>query len=105
MTSDLIRRSELLKKAIGVSEFDDGWERVLRAVPVLDIEMAEAVDAVIVKHGRWEYIADYGCGNCYGYCSVCRSEQRGANATALKMANNFCPNCGAKMDLEEVSND
>lgn len=47
--NDLISRAELLKKAIRVSEFDEGgWERVLRAVPVEDIEAAEAVDAVQV---------------------------------------------------------
>lgn len=44
MTNDLISRSELLAKSIRVTETDEGgWERVLRAVPVEEIEKAEAV--------------------------------------------------------------
>lgn len=68
MTNDLISREALLKKSIRVTETDEGgWERTLRAVPVEEIEKAEAVDAAPVVHGRWEHIANYGGGNCYGY--------------------------------------
>ena len=50
MTNDLIGRSELLKKAIRVSEFDEGgWERILRAVPVEEIEAAEAVAGDLIE--------------------------------------------------------
>ena len=46
MTTDLISRSALLSKAIRVTETDEGgWERTLRAVPVEDIEAAEAVQS------------------------------------------------------------
>ena len=65
------------------------------------IDDMPTIDAAPVVHGRWENIANYGCGNCYGYCSECRSEVRAENATALKMANNFCSYCGARMDKEE----
>ncbi len=45
------------------------------------------VDAVPVVHGRWiKYITCYRCSEC------------GHQVTS---ADNFCPNCGAKMDLEE----
>ena len=106
MTNDLIRRSELLKKAIRVSEFDDGWERVLRAVPVLDIEMEEAVDAAPVVHGRWIHCA--GKSNVW-HCSECggrimyNQTRKTYNIKKLPVseANKFCKHCGAKMDKEE----
>lgn len=50
MTNDLISRSALLSKAIRVTEADEGgWERTLRAVPVEDIEAAEAVNLRVVR--------------------------------------------------------
>ena len=90
MTNDLISRSALLKKAIGVSEFDDGWERVLRAVPVLDIEMAEAVDAAPVVHGRW--IDSNGAIRC----SECLHTPLYDYHGRLKLSK-ACPTCGANM--------
>ena len=54
---------------------------------------APTVDAVEVVHGRlietgWdeEYTA-------YGNCSICKADNR--------MSNNYCGNCGAKMDGEK----
>lgn len=100
MTNDLISRSELLKKAIGVSEFDDGWERVLRAVPVLEIEMAEAVDAAPVVHGRWipNIREDTRAYPPYIYqngfkCSLCGRVTRSDKEP-------YC-HCGARMGKEE----
>ena len=84
---DLIRRSGLLEKAIRVSEFDEGgWERTLRAVPVEDIEAAEAVDAAPAEaHGRWiDRDGKTWCDKC------------GASNKAYKPP--FCPHCGARMD-------
>ena len=45
-----------------------------------------------VKHGQWETypIAD----DCW-QCSVCGTLRMGSQS-------NYCPNCGAKMDLDEV---
>ena len=54
------------------------------------ISAMPTVDAVEVVHGRWidarEYCGDYLCSNC----------------DALYGTNkfNYCPNCGAKMDME-----
>lgn len=111
MTNDLISREAAVKllcdKADGyyVSMFATSDEchvaRIVALEAANEIESIPTVDAKTVVHGRWENIANYGCGNCYGYCSECRSEVRAENATALKMANNFCPHCGAKMDKEE----
>lgn len=56
------------------------------------------VDAVEVVHARWENIRNFGSGNCFGYCSNCKTPQKAADATALKYGHKFCHWCGAKMD-------
>ncbi len=67
---------------------------------VEDIEDAEEIDAEPVRHGRWipnfESITPLRTKICEE-CSLC-------GRTVLRYvpepANKFCPNCGAKMDLE-----
>lgn len=101
---DLISRAALLKKASRVTETDEGgWERVLRAVPVEEIEAAEAVDAASVVHGQWiehesSYDGELECAHCHarfdGEIWYMQMDYRGWPK--------FCPNCGAKMDEEET---
>lgn len=50
---------------------------------------APTVDAVPVRHGRWEYKK---CG-FYKVCSECMTEFENDGCFEY-----FCPNCGAKMD-------
>ena len=68
------------------------------------LDNAPTVDAVPVRHGRWVRIGIKGRKGLpiYPCCSVCgivsaafRSEWEG-----LRGPWKFCPNCGAKMDLE-----
>ena len=48
-----------------------------------------------LKHGRWEEVIGKGIfGKRYLRCSNCESEN------GLMIHFNYCPNCGAKMDLE-----
>ena len=55
------------------------------------IRYMDAADVVTVRHGRWVY----PIGMAYNYvCSEC-----GKSIGVIK--HNYCPNCGAKMDLEE----
>ena len=65
--------------------FDRGLDRAQRAI--LD---APATDVAPVRHGRWLYhtLID---GHIYSECSECHK---------LRIIDNFCPNCGAKMDKE-----
>lgn len=68
------------------------------------LAIAPTIDAVPVVHGRWiRDHGDYGkliCSRC-----ECRAEYR-AKETELGFnifnvsPSNFCPNCGATMDLE-----
>lgn len=55
-------------------------------------------DVAPVVHGRWiekvDMVSSYlsGCEELFAECSVCHA--------AEVMGSNYCPNCGAKMDLE-----
>ena len=54
-----------------------------------------AVDVAPVVHGKWIHLVlmpDDVTGHTYGECSHCRK---------LRIVDNFCPNCGAVMDLED----
>lgn len=55
-----------------------------------------SVDAVPVRHGRWIYhIDDLFPAESTQECDQCHEEQ------PLICDDNFCPNCGAKMDGRE----
>lgn len=64
----------------------------------IEIEGLPAADVRPVRHGRW--------GNKKGgffefaACSLCGEEAPTAGITP-----NYCPNCGAKMDLEGENDD
>ena len=59
------------------------------------LQYAPAVDAVEVVHGRLiPTIANVDC-----HCSVCRAEFDNILSKAVERWN-YCPNCGACMDLE-----
>lgn len=56
---------------------------------------AETIDAAPVVHGRWEEIRDpYGALEGWIHTECGRE---------VKCAENYCPTCGAKMDLPEDS--
>ena len=50
-----------------------------------------AADVAPVRHGRW----NDSLARITPYCSVCGHSHR-----CLIRTPNYCPNCGAKMDLE-----
>lgn len=53
------------------------------------------VDVAPVEHGRWNDNID----GITPYCSVC-----GRTHGCVRRTPAYCPNCGAKMDLEEQNN-
>lgn len=63
-------------------------------VPVAEIDWLPAADVTTVVHGRWIEDND-GDGR---YCSVCGTDYCYMMEDCEKYL--FCPNCGAKMDLE-----
>ena len=70
----------------------------IRDIKALISAMPE-VDAVPVKHGRWEYIPGDGKFRAILICRRCRRSVGEYNRF------NYCPHCGAKMDLEEQHDD
>lgn len=78
--------------------FDRGLDRAQRAI--LD---APAADVAPVRHGRWEKEPPYtSVGGEYKkalICSQCHSFFVSDGNKPWQM-HNYCPNCGAKMDLE-----
>ena len=59
-----------------------------------------AADVAPVRHGRWVQVIvhiefeDGFVDRVEEYCSVCHEQNE-------KLCTYFCPNCGAKMDLED----
>ena len=89
---------EYMKKHIvaGDSDFLKGY---LNGIEGLANGLAElpAVDAVEVKHGRWEPRTDaIGFVRC-SVCHDCNIYDDWADGKKW----NYCPNCGAKMDGDE----
>lgn len=75
------------------------WEGAYKAL--MYISQLPAEDVRLVKHGRWIGIHEYcekkgyipsGMGS-YNWCSECEKAE-------LKKSD-WCPNCGARMDLKE----
>ena len=62
------------------------------------IEQQPTVDPVV--HGRWigYHEADFGWDEYGVRCSNCEFEVEDRD---VKFSMNYCPNCGAKMDLKE----
>lgn len=93
----------------------------VQVVDVGDIEEAPTLDAVIVKHGRWEWFCneplDFNGYTYYSYgyrCTACRDggtcwirENKLSESEELFFKNEefiedkYCSACGAKMDLKE----
>lgn len=63
----------------------------------------DMVDYAPVVHGRWICInkryGEYECSVCHGVDANC-SDYYGIHAVTEQ---EFCPNCGAKMDKEETN--
>jgi DNA-directed RNA polymerase subunit RPC12/RpoP len=60
------------------------------------IDTAPTVDAVEVKHGRWEYNPPTITLNASWQCSACRKVYWEHILETRYF--DYCPNCGAKMD-------
>lgn len=85
------------KDEAGEHEFALGIDTVIYL-----LEQAKAVDAEPVRHGKWEVkqqtkmFNDYmTISGKYPTCNLCGFAEMGVSNNT-----NYCPNCGAKMDLE-----
>ena len=67
-----------------------------------DLDEIEAADVAPVKHGRWERYWSEAYWIYFHSCSVCLASALTKDETMHdEVLSNYCPNCGAKMDLKE----
>ena len=69
------------------------------------IEELRGVDAALVVHGRWVKMTGMMPPEYYGHycCSECKWRMKGLrNSWTREEELSYCPNCGAKMDKEEI---
>ena len=99
--SDYISRDEIfsvwrsMPKPASISSLTDAINRT----PAADVEP--------VRHGRW--ISWEDADNCIPSpnrheCSVCHDAAQ-VLVNKIELLSNYCPNCGAKMDLEGENNE
>lgn len=65
----------------------------------MGVKAFPTADVAPVVHGRWEEKED-GFGDVYYDCSVCRESFCLIDGMPTDNLYIYCPNCGAKMDLE-----
>lgn len=79
------------------SAYHEGWSDACDYIRSR-LESLPAADVAPVRHGRWIW-ADDGylrCSNCHQKAPVMTQYQD----EPMTIATAYCPNCGAKMDLE-----
>ena len=100
---------DAFRKEHRINEHCEDCERNARECQYNDFSMmdfcgwlddAPTVDAVPVKHGRWER-EDNVYDDLTYICSACHEPWTLIDGTPLDNNMHYCPNCGAKMDLEE----
>ena len=69
----------------------------IHTINILGKEFKDSSIFEPVKHGRWVE----SWGGVWHSCSVC-SRIPPFNAKGEDLLTDYCPNCGAKMDLDEV---
>lgn len=90
MDKEYIEREAVLRRKRKMSGADFGGEFWDEAVLCEEIWKIPKADVAEVKHGHWN---DGICTNC-GFAALYYS--RGT----VQVYTDYCPNCGAKMDLE-----
>ena len=83
--AEYIEREEVMHIAFKSPFFSDALMEEIKAIP--------AADVAPVRHGRWVQAKAPFMNECED-CSVC------GYRTVWGHRYNYCPNCGAKMDLE-----
>ena len=61
---------------------------------ITKVKNMETIESEPVRHGQWENYP----GHTYRRCSLCKMEWA---KPQFNIRANYCPNCGARMDLGE----
>ena len=80
----------------GCAGCDEPGEGCIECI-VDEIEIFSAADVAPVRHGRW-----VGDSFCKWQCNKCHAPApKYGYPVSEFIRSNYCPNCGAKLDLEE----
>ena len=92
--AEYIEREALERCILGLTIVDPAVAQYANAV-LQCLKDAPAADVAAVVHGRWEFRPFYkGTSRGVIECQVCKGAFDGS------VGLNYCPHCGAKMDLE-----
>ena len=95
--TEYIERESLYEKSYWHGrhpDVDDPFPDGVDAIDIKDVDTIPSADVAPVRHGRWE------CGKPCPVCGGNRFEGLDADIWA-DWEPPYCPNCGAKMDLED----
>ena len=101
--AEYIEREALYEKAYWHGEHPDVVNPFPDGVDAVDINDVDAIPSAVVapvRHGRWicnrKGYGEYECSVCHGMDSNCSDYYSDHVVTEQE----YCPFCGAKMDLE-----
>lgn len=79
----------------------EGWQEKCDGVSQAKELIADmpGIEVEPVRHGYWQD------GGCYEICSVCGADHDRYDDGGYLQDFAYCPACGAKMDLEEPTNE
>lgn len=94
----ILESYEIRKETIGnpLSDWEYGYTCGIERAES-EIECAPTIDAVPVRHGRWENCTNHESVDFEDKCSVCGYTIFADFTHGIR----YCPNCGAKMDGEQ----
>lgn len=94
--TEYIEREATVKllRSLGSRDYRREKGTIQEAIKMVSFsEYTPAADVAPVRHGEWEIVVGSN-GKEYMVCTCCRVSQD------LTGVFTYCPNCGAKMDLE-----
>ena len=85
---------EYIERECAIEAVKHAWAKGLE--PSQYLEIIPAADVATVRHGQWI--------DGDPYCPICKKDKfRGLDADVwADWKPDYCPNCGAKMDLKEA---
>lgn len=100
-----IEKNNAINLISDVLEIEWGYEGIREDIAFI-ISKVPAADVEEVKHGKWlNFYNDFSVAEC-SECAECFEVSPDQDPEkeffeAFKEFYNYCPNCGAKMDLED----
>ena len=91
MSVDYVERNKIMEALLDWAVFLNNPDTLSRSDALFIIDNIEAADVAPVVHGEW--LCAETDDEQFFLCSVCNNKEY--------WESNYCPNCGAKMDLEQ----